>query len=118
MTYTVKISEQADRDLRGIYEYIAFSLFSERNAVHQLRRLENAISGLSYMPERFKKYEIEPWKDRGLRKMPVDNYIVFYSVDRNNHAVTVIRVLYNKCDTEKRLNFSDEGSLLMEKNSI
>ena len=56
MTYTVKISEQADRDLRGIYEYIAFTLLSVRNADYQLKRLEDAITRLCYMPERFKRY--------------------------------------------------------------
>jgi hypothetical protein len=28
MTYTVEISKQADLDLRGIFEYIAFTLHS------------------------------------------------------------------------------------------
>lgn len=117
MTYTVKMSEQADRDLRGIYEYIAFTLLSERNADYQLKRLEDAITRLCYMPERFKRYEIEPWKDMGLRTVPVDNYILFYYVDEKNRTVTIVRVLYNKCDTEKRLNDFAGSSFLME-NSI
>lgn len=32
MTFEIKISDQADADLRGIFEYIAFELQSPDNA--------------------------------------------------------------------------------------
>ena len=40
------MTEQADCDLRGIYEYIAFELLSPWNAAGQLERLEECIIGL------------------------------------------------------------------------
>ena len=40
MTYDVRISEQADIDLRSIFEYIAFELQAPENAAGQLDRLE------------------------------------------------------------------------------
>ena len=40
MIYELVISEQADNDLRGIFEYIAFELQSSQNASGQLDRLE------------------------------------------------------------------------------
>ena len=43
MIYEVEISEQADSDLRGIFEYIAFELQSPENASGQLDRLEKQI---------------------------------------------------------------------------
>ena len=49
MIFDVQISEQADRDLRGIYEYIAFELLAPENAAGQLDRLENAISKLGHI---------------------------------------------------------------------
>lgn len=33
MIFDIQISEQADKDLRGIYEYIAFELLSPENAL-------------------------------------------------------------------------------------
>ena len=36
--YNIQISEQAEKDLRGIYEYIAFELLSPDNAAAQLDR--------------------------------------------------------------------------------
>ena len=70
MMFDVQISEQADADLRGIYEYIAFELLSPQNAAGQLDRLEVAISNLSNMPEKFRRYEREPWHSRNLRMFP------------------------------------------------
>lgn len=51
MIDTITITEQADRDLRGIYEYIAFELLSPENAAGQLERLEKSIAGLEEFPE-------------------------------------------------------------------
>lgn len=56
------------------------------------------------MPERFMAYEKEPWLTRGLRIMPVDNYLVFYIPDKETKNVTVIRVMYGGRDTDKQLN--------------
>ncbi len=41
MIYAVITTDQADADLRGIYEYIAFELLSPDNAARQLGRLED-----------------------------------------------------------------------------
>ena len=55
MIYEVELSEQADSDLRGIFEYIAFELQSPGNASGQLDRLEEQILSLDTMPERYRK---------------------------------------------------------------
>ena len=60
MTYRVALTEQADSDLRGIYEYIAFSLLEPENAAGQLDRLEENILKLADMPGKFKLYENDP----------------------------------------------------------
>ena len=65
MIYEVELSEQADSDLRGIFEYIAFELQSPENASGQLDRLEEQILSLDTMPERYRKYKKrtveKPW---------------------------------------------------------
>ena len=104
MMFDVQISERADADLRGIYEYIAFELLSPQNAAGQLDRLEAAISNLSNMPEKFRRYEREPWHSRNLRMFPLDNYLVFYIPDKNTKIVTVIRVMYGGRDIETEMN--------------
>ena len=43
MIYDIVISDQAEIDLRGIFEYIAFELQAPENASGQLDRLEACI---------------------------------------------------------------------------
>ena len=43
MKYDVTFTEQAENDLRGIFEHIAFDLISPENAAGQLDRIEEKI---------------------------------------------------------------------------
>jgi len=104
MIYEVEVSEQADSDLRGIFKYIAFELQSPENANGQLDRLEEQILSLDTMPERYRKYEKEPWKSRGLHVLPVDNYVVLYILDSDKKVVTILRVMYVGRDIDNQLN--------------
>lgn len=103
MIFEIEISDQANRDLRNIYEYIAFELQFPENAAGQLDRLEESIMGLDLMPECFHRYENEPWHSRGLRIMLVDNYCVLYIPDIEDAVVTVIRVMYGGRDIDTQL---------------
>lgn len=94
MNYMVELSAQARVDLESIYEYIAYTLLSPSAAEGQLDRLEQNILELDHMPMRFQEYDEEPWHSRGLRMMPVDNYLVLYIPNEVTSKVTVIRVMY------------------------
>ena len=104
MIFDVVISIQAEKDLRGIFEYIAFELLSLENAKKQLSRLERQILSLDKMPERFPRYGKEPWHSRGLRFAAVDNYIVFYLPDMEEQVVTILRVMYSGRNIEEQLS--------------
>ena len=104
MKYEVVISEEAENDLRMIYEYIAISLLSPINAAGQLSRIEKQILSLDESPHKFPRYKREPWKSRGLRFVPVDNYLIFYIPDDDHAKVTVTRVMYGGRDITGILN--------------
>jgi toxin ParE1/3/4 len=103
MKYKVIYTEQANKDLRAIYEYIAFTLLAPDLAVGQLDRIEKAMLKLQEMPERYRLYEEEPWLSRGLRWMPVDNFIAFYIPQKEEKIVAVIRVLYSGRNINEQL---------------
>lgn len=42
-------------------------------------------------------------KSRGLRVLPVDNYVLFYIPNEENKVVIVVRVLYGGRNIEKEL---------------
>ena len=48
-TYEIRISAQAETDLREVFEYIAYDLQSPQTAARQLSRLEERILGLEQL---------------------------------------------------------------------
>lgn len=58
---------------------------------------------LDQMPERFRKYENEPWHSRGLRIMPIDNYCVLYIPDSEKTLMSIVRIMYGGRDIETQL---------------
>lgn len=103
MIYEIELTKQAQADLEGIYEYIALTLLAPENAEGQLERLEGSILSLDHMPLRFREYDTEPWRSKGVRIMPVDNYVVLYVPDDAKGMVTVIRVMYGGRDIDREL---------------
>lgn len=68
--------------MRRIYEHIAFKLLSPDDAADQAVRLEKHISELNCFPEKYRPYPNEPWYSRGMKIIPVDNYIVLFIPDQ------------------------------------
>ena len=103
MKYQVFTTEKAEEDLSSIADYLIYKLLAGKTALKQIGRIERAVMSLEEMPERYHIYDKEPWKEKGLRVMNVDNYLVFYITDNENKAVTVIRIMYGKRDVESQL---------------
>ena len=104
MIYKVNITRQAEEDIRGIFEYIAYDLKAAQTAINQLARIESEILSLDHMPERYRSYDKEPWHSRGLRVMPVDYYLVFYVSSREKQTVDIIRVMYGGRNIDTQLD--------------
>ena len=85
-------------------QYERKDMQTPENVSGQLDRLEACIMELDHMPKRYRQYELEPWKSRGLRVAPVDNYLVLYILDDDTQVVTIIRVMYGGRDVDTQLN--------------
>ncbi|MBR4910446.1 MAG: type II toxin-antitoxin system RelE/ParE family toxin [Clostridia bacterium] len=106
MSYDVFYTAKARDDLEEIYEYIAFSLQEPVTAGKMYQNIIAAVHTLKTFPLRNALYENEPWRSRGLRKLPVKNFLVFYTVNEEKNAVRIIRIMYGARDLEKHLNES------------
>lgn len=104
MKYAIKLSLEAADDINGIYEYIAVSLGEKDIAVNMINLIEKNILSLDEMPGRYRLYENEPWKSRGVHIMAVKKYLVFYTVDNGSQTVNVFRVIYGSRDIDNILN--------------
>lgn len=98
----VAFAEQAECDLRNIFEYIAFSLLEPVVAKKQAGRIVQKIRELRTFPMRCPVFETHPWKEIGLRTLLVDNYSVLYLTDEQVNTVTIVRIMYSRrnIDTE------------------
>ena len=103
MSWTVKYTNQAREDIKAIYEYIAFELLVPDTATGQIQRIFKMVRELDEMPMRFKLYEDEPWKSKGLRFVPVDNYLIFYLLIDETNTVSIVRIIYAGRDMNKQL---------------
>ena len=54
--------------------------------------------------ERNRLYDNEPWRSRGLRIMPIDNYVILYLPDDSKNTVKVVRVIYGRRDIDSQLS--------------
>ena len=100
-TYNVKVTDVALADVEEIYNYIAFTLLSPANAIAQYDRIAEAILSLNILPERFKVMNFTGKELENLRRMPVDNFSVFYVI--TDDSVIVTNVLYSASDISQRL---------------
>ena len=99
--YTVKIMDEALADMEQLYHYIADVLQEPQIAMDQYNRIADAILTLDIMPEHIRVMDSEPERKRKIRRMPVGNCSVFYTIQDDNVIVTDI--LYSASDIENRL---------------
>ena len=96
--YKVFIRSTAKEDLRGIFRYITEALYEPEIAEDICISIETAICSLRQLPLRHGVILEEPFSLREIRKMPVKNYIIFYTVDNELKEVHVLRVIYSRSD--------------------
>ena len=71
-------SDEARRDLRTIYNYIATELGVPEIAAGQVQRIR-------------------------VRVVPVDNYLIFYLPEEKSHAINILRIMYKGREINKKL---------------
>ena len=64
----------------------------------QIKRLWKAILSLDELPERYRRYEKEPWHRRGTRVLPLDNFVILYIPYLEEKVVRIVTVMYGGRD--------------------
>ena len=98
MCYSVKLTPNAIEQLQTTMEYISKDLRSPQTASAWADHLEKEISALASLPMRFPLIDAEPWKAKGIRRMPVKNFIVYYWVNEDDKTVWITAVVYARRD--------------------
>lgn len=99
--YKLQFLPVAKNDLQGIAVYIADELDAPQTALRLTEKIVKSTERLSEFPYSCPVYTpIRPLKPE-YRKLRVENYLVFYTVDENEKTITVMRIIYAKRDFEK-----------------
>lgn len=103
-TYIVKITSQAEEQIQEIIHYITYELKSPDAALHLLDVLEDSFSSLTHLPQRVALLDEEPWHTKGIHRLPVMNFLVYFWIDEDNMKVQVTAVIYGKRDQLHQLS--------------
>lgn len=98
MRYEVKLTAQAVGQIEEIVQYISNVLLVPETARKWVDTLQCEIAKLESMPSRYSLAEEEPWRTKGIHKMPFKNFLVYYLIDNDKKAVWVTAVIYGRRD--------------------
>jgi addiction module RelE/StbE family toxin len=101
--YIVEMSETAEQDLENIISYLRHDLAGDIIAdkykilfKQELKRLEDIAGSMLVLDEKITGH-------KGIRKINVRNYIIFYIIDEEKNKVFVLRIGHAFMDWEKYL---------------
>ena len=91
--YKIQFSKDARKDLIDIYSYIKYNLQEPVIAKKMIAKIREEINKLKDNPTIYSIIKDEFIKKGEIRKIKVNNYIVFYRVKENNK---IVRIMYGR----------------------
>ena len=92
--YNVEYSKESKQDLIDIKKYIKYNLQEPDTAKRLINKIRTEINKIIDKPELYAIIDDDFIKKLEIRKIIVDNYIVFYRI--NNKTIQIVRVLYGR----------------------
>ena len=92
--YNIEYSMEAKQDLIDIKRYIKYNLQEPNTAQKLITKIKKEIDSLKDNPEMYSIIDDDIIKRFKIRKLVVDNYIVFYRI--NDENVQIVRVMYGR----------------------
>lgn len=96
--YEIIITPDAEADLFEIRDYIAYTLLVPDIALSYIRTIRSEMEKLTYMASSVAPVEQEPWHSRGVRKIIVKSFYIYYRPDDETGKVYILNVIYEKRD--------------------
>lgn len=98
--FVVQFTALAIDDLRGIFNYISFTLENPESAEKIVKRIREKLFDLSHNPEGYPLVSIKKLEEYEVHKIIIGNYISFFRVDNNSKKVIILRIVYGKRNLE------------------
>lgn len=91
--YNVEYSKESNQDLIEIKQYIKYNLQEPEIAQNLISKIRSKINSLKDNPEIYSVITDSIGKLE-IRKLIVDNYIVFYKIE--NEVIQIVRIMYGR----------------------
>lgn len=92
--YNIEYSKESNQDLIEIKQYIKYNLQEPEIAQNLISKIRSKINSLRDNPEIYSVITDSIVGKLEVRKLIVDNYIVFYKVE--NKIIQVVRIMYGR----------------------
>jgi len=92
--YNIEYSKEARQDLIDIKKYIKYNLQEPETAEKLISKIRTEIDELSNNPQIYAIIDDDFINKFEIRKLIVDNYIVFYRVQ--NYNIQIVRIMYGR----------------------
>jgi len=80
--------------MEEIFDYISENLLLPKATLDLIEKISSSLDNIRFFPESCPLTNNEAVQDKSIRKLVVENYIIFYRFDEDKSAIEVIRVLY------------------------
>ena len=97
MTYKIEYIATFYADVQSVADFLEEH---PQKAARIFAKLDKIFGGLSKMPEMYPVYDDFP----AFRKITVEDYLAFYTVDNHNGVIEVHRLIYARMDVPRRLS--------------
>ena len=94
--YITQYSEEAKQDLIEIKRYIKYNLQEPDIANKLISKIKKAIEDIKNNPEVYAIIDDDFIKKLEIRKIIVDNYVIFYRIKSNTIEIVRVRVIYGR----------------------
>ena len=92
--YNIEYSRESKEDLIEIKQYIKYNLQEPEMANKLILKIRKSIKTLQNNPEIYTIIDDDVIRKLEIRKLIIDNYIVFYRI--KNDTIEIVRIMYGK----------------------
>lgn len=101
--YSYRFTEKAEQDFDEILRYISFDLANPIAAQNLGRKIFEKIDMIRAFPDSCTLVDNEFLSDKSVRKLLVDNYIIYYKAHFDEKMISIVRIIYGKRNLDETL---------------
>ena len=101
--YSYRFTEKAEQDFDEILRYISVDLANPIVAQNLGRKIFEKINMIRTFPDSCALVDNEFLSDKSVRKLLVDNYIIYYKTDYDEKMLCIVRIVYGKRNLDEIL---------------